>query len=106
MSKGPHGGVSFNAFESWWKERMGILDSDIPVLPEYMVQKIVESGRGRRACTSGVGHRKGGELWDILRPVSLGGPPPTHPSPARLCGSTRSFRLLAWLSAPLARCPP
>ena len=32
--------VTFQAFEAWWKERMGILDCDIAVLPEYMVHRI------------------------------------------------------------------
>ena len=35
--------VTYQAFEAWWKERLGIVDADIPVLPEYMVQKIDEA---------------------------------------------------------------
>ena len=39
-------GVTFRAFENWWKDTAGIVDPDIPVLPEYMVMKISELSRG------------------------------------------------------------
>ena len=39
-------GVTFNDFERWWKERAGIVEPDIPVLPEFMVQRIAEQSRG------------------------------------------------------------
>ena len=67
MHKEPRGGVTFSAFEAWWKDRMGITDAEIPVLPEYMVQKISEADRGR-VSAAGVGSRNGKQLWDILRP--------------------------------------
>ena len=40
-------GVTFSAFESWWKERAGIQDPDIPVLPEYMVMRITEKAKNK-----------------------------------------------------------
>jgi len=27
-------GVNFSSFESWWKQRSGVVEPDIPVLPE------------------------------------------------------------------------
>jgi hypothetical protein len=33
-------GVNFAGFETWWQDKTGIFESDIPVLPEFMVQKI------------------------------------------------------------------
>jgi CRP-like cAMP-binding protein/Ca2+-binding EF-hand superfamily protein len=35
-------GINFNSFESWWKEKVGINDPDLPVLPEFMVTRIAE----------------------------------------------------------------
>jgi hypothetical protein len=35
--------VTYQKFEAWWKERLGIVDANIPVLPEFMVQKIDEA---------------------------------------------------------------
>lgn len=35
-------GISFPEFEVWWKKREGIDDPDIPVVPEYMTNKIAE----------------------------------------------------------------
>eukprot|EP01048_Picozoa_sp_COSAG05_P028779 COSAG05_NODE_9116_length_646_cov_1.197441_3_plen_111_part_01 len=35
--EGKEMGVSFPGFEAWWKDRVGIDDPDIPVLPEFMV---------------------------------------------------------------------
>ena len=39
--------ITYSAFELWWKERLGVDDSfpDIPVLPEFMVQKVDETSR-------------------------------------------------------------
>ena len=56
IKKVPHGeqnehgqfqeGISFKSFETWWKENAGIVEPDIPVMPEYMVTKIAELSRG------------------------------------------------------------
>lgn len=35
--------LDFKNFEAWWKERLGIAGANIPVLPEYMVQKIEDA---------------------------------------------------------------
>ena len=35
-------GVNFASFEAWWKGRAGIVEADIPVLPEFMVLRIAE----------------------------------------------------------------
>lgn len=32
-------GITFDAFESWWMDRVGIRESDLPVLPEYLVNQ-------------------------------------------------------------------
>jgi Ca2+-binding EF-hand superfamily protein len=80
--------VTYQAFEAWWKERLGIVDADIPVLPEYMVQKIDEahyfskkatetaqrgSGQPRpgRQSDKHDGPRTADELWGSLRPRLL-----------------------------------
>ena len=48
---------------------VGIDDAEIPVLPEYMVQKITDSDRGgTSSCAAGVGSRTGNQLWAMLRP--------------------------------------
>ena len=39
--------ISFSAFEAWWKDRAGIKDPDIPVLPEYMVMRIAEKAKSQ-----------------------------------------------------------
>eukprot|EP01043_Picozoa_sp_COSAG02_P000279 COSAG02_NODE_5_length_66751_cov_63.939148_25_plen_841_part_00 len=38
------GEVTFAHFEDWWKDRSGIVDVAIPVLPEFMVLRIAEVG--------------------------------------------------------------
>ena len=38
----PNLGISFPEFETWWKKKEGIDDPDIPVVPEYMTNKIAE----------------------------------------------------------------
>jgi Ca2+-binding EF-hand superfamily protein len=38
------GEVTFSHFEDWWKDRSGIVDVSIPVLPEFMVLRIAEVG--------------------------------------------------------------
>lgn len=81
--------VTYQAFEAWWKERLGIVDADIPVLPEYMVQKIDEahyfakkqlekSGQLPPAPSPSAGDtartnrpRTTTELWGSLRPRLL-----------------------------------
>ena len=78
--------VNFDEFETWFKERTGDDDPVLPVLPEYMVQKIQdmtpkniteqEASRGLHKVQKRVGgffgqgnHRRSGkELWDFLRP--------------------------------------
>jgi hypothetical protein len=59
-------------FENWWKERTGIVDVSIPVLPEFMVHQIAEVGalHDRRNKVDVVGHesRTGKELWAYLKP--------------------------------------
>ena len=39
--------ISFSAFEAWWKDRAGIQEPDIPVLPEYMVMRIAEKAKSQ-----------------------------------------------------------
>lgn len=39
------GEVTFPHFEDWWKDRSGIVDVAIPVLPEFMVLRIAEVGQ-------------------------------------------------------------
>ncbi len=81
--------VTYQAFEAWWKERLGIVDADIPVLPEYMVQKIEEAhyfakkqlereGKVQQptsptagATADKTGPRSTTELWGSLRPRLL-----------------------------------
>lgn len=64
--------LKFGGFEAWWKERLGIDEPDIPVLPEYMVQKIDEAsllGRRRAEREQALhGRRSGKILWEMLRP--------------------------------------
>ena len=36
--------VTFSAFERWWKDRMGLVEADTPVLPEYFSHKLSQLG--------------------------------------------------------------
>ena len=42
-------GVNFVAFESWWKQKAGLSDPDIPVLPEFLVMRIEDKVRAAQA---------------------------------------------------------
>ena len=49
-------GVNFSCFEAWWKDATGMQDSDIPVLPEFMVLRIedkIQAGKNWDAATGG-----------------------------------------------------
>jgi Ca2+-binding EF-hand superfamily protein len=64
--------LAYPAFEAWYKERLGIDDPNIPVLPEFMVRKIEEAafyGQQRKKWTGQT--RSSTELWDSLRPRLL-----------------------------------
>lgn len=64
--------LDYASFEAWYKERLGIDDPNIPVLPEFMVQKIEEAafyGQSRNKWTGQT--RSGRELWNSLRPRLL-----------------------------------
>ena len=69
--------LTYQKFEMWWKERLGIVDANIPVLPEFMVQKIEEAHYFDLKRNGGGGNnisgeqRTGKELWDSLRPRLL-----------------------------------
>lgn len=64
--------LNYAAFESWYKERLGIDDPNIPVLPEFMVQKIEEAAFYGQVRKKWVGQtRSGRELWNSLRPRLL-----------------------------------
>ena len=81
--------LGFSDFERWWKARLGIQDSNIPVIPEYMAQKIedasmfgvdgkrrqrpMELKRAGRDDLSGKQQRmrNGKELWEELKPRVL-----------------------------------
>ena len=72
--------ITFADFETWWKDRNGIDDPDIPVLPEYMAKManelcidpktLVWQAKVAQARKEGKEPpRKGGaDLWDFLRP--------------------------------------
>jgi Ca2+-binding EF-hand superfamily protein len=69
-------GVNFSAFENWWKEKTGMNDPDIPVLPESMVMRITDKVKAERAWDSvlssrGAGGYIGGKKlsknWQTLR---------------------------------------
>jgi Ca2+-binding EF-hand superfamily protein len=64
--------VTFHMFENWWKERTGIVDVTIPVLPEFMVYQIAEVGalydRRNKVDIASQKGRRGKELWDYLKP--------------------------------------
>ena len=32
--------VGFGQFEMWWKMRMGLVEADLPVIPEYFAYKL------------------------------------------------------------------
>jgi hypothetical protein len=36
----------FPDFERWWKDRMGLVEADTPVLPEYFAHKLSQMGLG------------------------------------------------------------
>jgi Ca2+-binding EF-hand superfamily protein len=62
--------VTFDAFENWWKERCGIENPNIPVLPEYFVMLAHEISEKEKYETSANqdGQRTGKQLWAYLRP--------------------------------------
>ena len=72
--------VTFADFEAWWKDRNGIDDPDIPVLPEYMAKMANELSmdpkallwkmKEAKALKDGTDPPKktGSDLWDFLRP--------------------------------------
>lgn len=37
-------GITFPDFERWWKDRMGLVEADAPVLPEYFSHKLSQIG--------------------------------------------------------------
>ena len=69
--------ITYNNFESWWKERLGIDLPEIPVLPEFMVQRVSESAMRNLKRTNSMrpagwnngdsGPRSGRLLWEILK---------------------------------------
>ena len=72
--------VSFADFEAWWKDRNGIDDPDIPVLPEYMAKMANElcidpktllwQAKVNQAIQEGRDppRKTGTDLWNFLRP--------------------------------------
>lgn len=64
-------GITFKSFESWWKDRAGIVEPDIPVLPEFMVMRISERAHARDSWL--------GTSWGSLGVQSLAGSLPTRP---------------------------
>jgi Ca2+-binding EF-hand superfamily protein len=76
--------LTYPAFERWWKERLGVDDADIPVLPEHMVMMADEQSELARKLNKDPvsiassprrqrrGQRRTGKvLWGILRPRVL-----------------------------------
>eukprot|EP01046_Picozoa_sp_COSAG06_P060131 COSAG06_NODE_12683_length_1343_cov_1.403537_1_plen_211_part_00 len=55
-------GVNFAGFEAWWKERTGMSDPDIPVLPEFMVLRIQDRVAAERSWDTVLASR-GGKEW-------------------------------------------
>ena len=63
------------AFESWWKSKVGMDDTDIPVLPEFMVLKI--DARIRVTPTAASSSQPALISTDLpARPPAAGWPPP------------------------------
>ena len=62
VMKKTDGEVTFPHFEGWWKDRSGIVDVDIPVLPEFMVLRIGDVGQREWRSER---HRKG--LAELLQ---------------------------------------
>lgn len=56
------GYVTKEDFSAWFKVRSGDTEADIPVLPEYMVEKVKALSNGE-----GLGNRSGKALWRFLR---------------------------------------
>eukprot|EP01052_Picozoa_sp_SAG31_P020732 SAG31_NODE_1572_length_7850_cov_28.848794_3_plen_514_part_00 len=74
IAAGEKQGVTFPMFESWWKDRAGIRQADLAVIPEFIVERLQEEqgglvmdfeGRRRRASVlqtlQGDWHKKA--LW-------------------------------------------
>eukprot|EP01050_Picozoa_sp_SAG11_P006399 SAG11_NODE_494_length_8948_cov_2.882699_9_plen_167_part_00 len=47
-TEGHCAGVSFPMFESWWKLRAGLGEGDMPVIPEYIAERVCEEHAGRK----------------------------------------------------------
>ena len=90
MTLGADRDVTFADFDTWWKNRMGLVEADTPVIPEYFVHKLSQlgtSGGGAGAASddprlqteavqkagkrfkrrgSLIGSRNAGGLWEFL----------------------------------------
>ena len=62
------GEVSFVAFETWWKMRLGLHDQDIPVMPEYLVSKLEHTARRFHVQNPQADPRSAKSRWAMLRP--------------------------------------
>lgn len=56
------GVITYNEFAAWFKVRTGDDEPEIPVLPEYMVEKVKTMSDNQ-----GTGSRSGKDLWHFLR---------------------------------------
>ena len=62
FGEGTELGINFATFEGWWREKVGIRDTDVPVLPEYLVSQAsakVKSQQIMNAAQTGI------PLWQL-----------------------------------------
>ena len=61
--------VDWDAFEDWWKLRMGLTETNVPVIPEYFSYKLQELGyRKGDLSEPGASYRL---WWELRRRVEL-----------------------------------
>lgn len=59
--------VDWDSFEEWWKLRMGLTETNVPVIPEYFSYKLQELGY-RKDADPGIRNRL---WWELRRRVEL-----------------------------------
>ncbi len=58
--------VDWDAFEEWWKFRMGLTETNVPVIPEYFSYKLKELGPRKTSPDS-----KNQLWWELQRRIQL-----------------------------------
>lgn len=85
-------GITFADFERWWKDRMGLVEADTPVLPEFFSHKLKQIREGQIEASPGspTDPLAGGSPHARLRSGSFMTPKPAERRLRARSGTTRS----------------